>query len=99
MESMRALITGRLTIRADRDRYYYRIVTLFERHPEIILTLCQEARGLMPVMFGRLSWPSRVTENGLRRLIYYAKHILVDQHGSFSMATEWITDDRDTKIV
>jgi len=63
------------------------------------LTLCQEAWGLLPVMFGRPSWPSRVTENGLRRLNYYAKHILVDQHGNFSMATEWITDDRDIKIV
>ena len=52
---------------ADRDRYYYRAVTLFERHPEIIQTFWQEARGLMPVMFDVLSWPSQVMENGLRR--------------------------------
>ena len=31
-ESVRAVITNRLTIRA--GRYYYRIVTLIERHPE-----------------------------------------------------------------
>jgi len=86
MESVRALITDRLTIRADRDRYYYRIVTLFERHPEIILTLCQEARGLMPVMFDRLSWPSRVTENGLRRTSMAAS--LWPPRGSPTTATQ-----------
>ena len=32
MESARAIITGLLTIRANRDRFYYRIDALFERH-------------------------------------------------------------------
>ena len=33
MESVRAIITDLLTIRADPDRYYYRAVTLFECTP------------------------------------------------------------------
>ena len=98
MESARPIITDLLTIRANRDRCYYRIDTLFERHNEI-QTLCQQARGLMPIRFDGLIWRSRIMEYGLRRLTYYVKHILVDQHGDFSMATEWLTDNRDQKIV
>ena len=30
---------------------------------------------------------------------YYVKHMLVEQFGDFFMATEWITDNRDQKIV
>ena len=71
MESVRAIITDLLTIRANRDSRYYRIDTLFERHPEIIQTPCQEARGLMPIRFDEPVWRSRVTENGLRRVNYY----------------------------
>ena len=71
--------TDLLTIRANRDRCYYRMDTLFEQHPEIIQTLCQEARGLMPIRFdGGLVWRSRVTEIGLRRVNHYVKHVLVD---------------------
>ena len=99
MESARAIITDLLTFRANRDRCYYQIDTLFDRHPEIIQTLCREARGLMSIRFDGLVWRSRVMEKSLRRVTYYVKHMLVDQHGDFSMATEWITDNRDPKIV
>jgi uncharacterized membrane protein YgcG len=99
LEAARAIIVDLLTIRADRDRYYYGMDTLFERHPDIIKTLCDEARGLMPIMFDGLIWRSRVTENGLRRVNYYVKHLLVDANGDFNQATEWITGNRDPKIV
>ena len=36
-------------------------------------------------------------EIGLRRVNYRVKRMLVDQHGDFSMATEWITDNRDRR--
>ena len=49
----------------------------------------------MPIRFDGLIWRSRIMEYGLRRLNYYVKHILVDQHGDFSVATKWITDKRD----
>ena len=88
-----------LTIRANRDRCYHRMDTLFERHPEIIQTVCLEARGLMPIRFDRLVWRSRVTDNGLRRVNYYVKHVLVDQHGDLSRATGRVTGNRDQKIV
>ena len=71
----------------------------FERHHEIIPTPRQEARGLMPIGFDELVGRSRVTEDGLRRVSYYVKHMLVDQHGDFSMAGEWITENCDQKIV
>ena len=45
MEPARALSTNLLTIRAGRDRYFYRIDTRFERHPATIQALCPEARG------------------------------------------------------
>jgi len=77
MESARAIITDLLTIRANRDRCYYRIDTLFERHHGIIPTLCQEARGLMPIRFDGLVGRSRVTEDGLCQVNYYVKHMLV----------------------
>ena len=66
MESARPIITDLLTIRANRDSRYYRIDTLFERHPEIIQTLCQEACGLMPIRFDGLIGRSRVMESSLR---------------------------------
>ena len=99
MESARAIIADLLTIRANRDRCYYRIDTLFERHHGIIPTLCQEARGLMPIRFDGLVGRSRITEGVLRRVDYYVRQRLVDQHGDFSMASEWITDNCNQKIV
>ena len=82
MGSARPIITDLLTICANRDRCYYQIGTMVERHPEIIQTLCQEARGLMPIRFDGLVWRSRVTEDWLRQVNYYVKHMLVD-HGTF----------------
>ena len=44
---------------------YYRIDTRFVRHPAIVQTLCQEARGLMPSMSMDSLGARAVTENGL----------------------------------
>lgn len=43
-EAAGAIIADLLTIRADRDRYYYGVDPLFERHPDIVQRLCLEAR-------------------------------------------------------
>merc|ERR1740121_1797671 len=88
-----------LTFRADRERYYYGMDILFERHPDIIKRLCSDAPALLPVLLDGLIWRSRTTENGARRVNYYVKHLLVDEAGGFNKAVEWITDSKDPKIV
>merc|ERR1719401_3128177 len=99
LESAKAIIMDLLTIRADRDRYYYGMDYMFERHPDILKRLCTDAPALIPTLLDGLVWRSRVAENGMRRVNYYLKHLLVDEHGNFNEATEWITETSDPKIV
>merc|ERR1712151_323047 len=99
LEAAKAIIIDLLTIRADRDRYYFGMDILFERHPDVIQRLYLDAPALLPVLFDGLVWRSRVTESGQRRVNYYVKHLLVDADGNFSKATEWLTDNGDPKLV
>merc|ERR1719401_3311662 len=46
LEAAGAILDDLLTIRADRERYYYGMDTMFERHSDIIRLLDQEAPGL-----------------------------------------------------
>merc|ERR1719277_2304347 len=62
LEAAKSIIIDLLTIRADRDRYYYGMDILFERHPDIVKILCADARGLLPALFDGLIWRSRTTE-------------------------------------
>merc|ERR1712190_440978 len=99
LEAAKAIIVDLLTIRADRDRYYYGMEDLFERHPDIVKRLCMEATSLLPTMLDGLIWRSRTTEAGMRRVNYYVRHLMVDADGTFNKATEWITDNGDPKLV
>merc|ERR1712226_1484383 len=99
LEAAKAIIVDLLTIRVDRDRYYYGMDVLFERHPDVVKRLCLDAPALMPTLLDGLIWRSRITENGVRRVNYYLKHLLVDDHGDFSKTIEWITDNNDPKLV
>jgi len=99
LEAARAIIQDLLTIRADRDRYYYGLDTLFERHEDIVRRLCVDAPALLPALLDGLVWRSRTTENGNRRVNYYIKHLVVDSNGSFAQSVEWITDNGDPKLV
>eukprot|EP00449_Zooxanthella_nutricula_P042606 CAMPEP_0198611148 /NCGR_PEP_ID=MMETSP1462-20131121/157250_1 /TAXON_ID=1333877 /ORGANISM="Brandtodinium nutriculum, Strain RCC3387" /LENGTH=701 /DNA_ID=CAMNT_0044342953 /DNA_START=1 /DNA_END=2104 /DNA_ORIENTATION=+ len=99
LEAARAIIQDLLTIRADRDRHYYGMDIMFERHPRIIQRLCLDAPALLPALLDGLVWRSRTTENGLRRVNYYIKHLVVDSAGELNKATEWFTDNQDPKIV
>jgi len=99
LEAAQAIIEDLLTIRADRDRYYYASDDLFGRHPDVILRLCQDARGIVSVLLDGLVWRSRYTEQGRRRVNYYVKHLLVDTKGGFNEAMSWVSDMRDPKIV
>merc|ERR1719507_2483712 len=50
LEAGMAIIVDLLTIRADRDRYYYGMDALFGRHPDILKRICEEAQGLLPAL-------------------------------------------------
>merc|ERR1719464_1862400 len=50
LEAAKAIIIDLLTIRADRDRYYYGMDTMFERHTDIVKRLCVDAPALLPVL-------------------------------------------------
>jgi len=99
LEAARAIIVDLLTIRADRERYYYGMDIMFERHPDLVKRLCLDAPALLPTLLDGLIWRSRVTENGQRRVNYYIRHFIVDSEGGFSKATEVMTDNNDPKIV
>merc|ERR1719296_398259 len=99
IEAATAIVNDLLTFRADRDRYYYGMDTMFERHADIVKRLCIDAPGLLPVLLDGLIWRSRTTEKGMRRVNYYVKHLLVEADGNFSKTIEWVTDTKDPKLV
>jgi hypothetical protein len=94
-----AIIHDLLTFRADRDRYYYGVDDLFKRHPDILKMLCDLAPELLPKLLDGLIWRSRTTENSMRRVNYYMKHLLIDEEGGFSKNLAWLTAAKDPKLV
>lgn len=99
MDVADAIIKDLLTIRADRESYYYGAADLFKRHPDIVKRLCQEAPMLLPSLLEGLVWRSHRPKNGLRRVNYYVKHLLVCQDGSFSDSLKWISATGDPAII
>uniref|UniRef100_A0A7S2QH07 Globin family profile domain-containing protein n=2 Tax=Zooxanthella nutricula TaxID=1333877 RepID=A0A7S2QH07_9DINO len=99
LEAGKAMIQDLLTIRADRDRYYYGMDTLFDRHPDMIQKLCNDAPVLLNPLLDGLIWRSRFAEGGFRRVNYYVKHLVIDGEGHFSKALEWLIGNGDPKII
>jgi len=99
LDSCSAMINDLLTIRADRDNYYYGMDALFQRHPDIVKMLIEGAPGLLAELFEKLIWRSRLTFNGLRRINYYLKYLLVDLHGKFAPTLDWLARFNDPVIV
>mmetsp|Transcript_25454 Transcript_25454/g.58655 ORF Transcript_25454/g.58655 Transcript_25454/m.58655 type:complete len:969 (-) Transcript_25454:134-3040(-) len=99
LQAASTILNDLLTIRADRDSYYYGADDLFSRHPDIVQMLCQHAPKLLAVLFDGLIWRSRVTEQGTRRVNYFVKHLLVDADGNFASTFKWIAEFGDPKIV
>jgi uncharacterized membrane protein YgcG len=99
LDATEAIVKDLLTIRADRDRYYYAAEDLFSRHPDIVFQLCQNARKITWPLLDGLLWRSRITENGKRRVNYYVKYILVGEDSKINEAMSWIQDLGDPKLV
>ncbi|CAE7448441.1 Tgm3 [Symbiodinium pilosum] len=95
----KAMIQDLLTIRADRDNYYYGCDDLFTRHPNIIQKLCAESPTMLKPLLDGLVWRSRITFQGKRRVNYYLKHLVQNQEGKFNQALEWLCDFKDPKII
>jgi hypothetical protein len=98
-DAAKAIIVDLLTIRADRDRYYYGMDHMFERHADIIYRLCADAPAVLPTILDGLIWRSRLTENGQRRVNYYIKHLLLDSDQMFAKNVEWLIGNGDPKII
>jgi len=99
VDAAKAIVQDLVTIRADRDTYYFGVDQLFLRHPDIIKRLVSDAPSLLPCLLDGLIWRSRVTDGGLRRVNYYFKSILVDDKGDFAKTIEWLVDYADPKVI
>jgi hypothetical protein len=99
LESAAAIIKDLLTIRADRDRYYYGVDDIFRRHPDIIEMLTKNAVDLLPMFLTGLTWRSRLTEMGQRRVNFFVKHLIFTAEDEYSDALHWISSTADPKLV
>ncbi|CAE7729948.1 unnamed protein product [Symbiodinium sp. CCMP2592] len=98
LEAAKVMLQDLVTIRADRSRYYYCLDDLFKWHPDIVWKLTVDAPELLRTMLDGMIWRSRVVVNGNRRVNYYLKHLLVDEHGKFSNAMSCIVKLQDPEI-
>eukprot|EP00929_Paragymnodinium_shiwhaense_P022998 TRINITY_DN1450_c0_g1_i10.p1 TRINITY_DN1450_c0_g1~~TRINITY_DN1450_c0_g1_i10.p1 ORF type:complete len:1102 (+),score=238.25 TRINITY_DN1450_c0_g1_i10:61-3366(+) len=99
IEAALAMLNDLLTIRADRDKYYYEVDYLFRRHPDVVNTILQDAPTMLVPLLDGMIWRSRLTVDGQRRVNYYMKHLLVDPEGKFAKTLEWIVKSRDPKLM
>ena len=98
-KSAELIIEDLLTIRADREKYYYGLDDLFQRHPDFAEILATRATTLLYTLFDGMMWRSHLAQNGLRRANYYVKHMVVDPQGSFPEALESLVTLKDPKVV
>eukprot|EP00929_Paragymnodinium_shiwhaense_P113813 TRINITY_DN820_c3_g1_i6.p1 TRINITY_DN820_c3_g1~~TRINITY_DN820_c3_g1_i6.p1 ORF type:complete len:1139 (-),score=291.44 TRINITY_DN820_c3_g1_i6:390-3713(-) len=99
LEAASTMLADLVTIRADRDKYYYPIDALFARHTDLVNVLLQDAPTLVVPLLDGMIWRSRITKNGLRRTNYYMKYLLLDQEGKLHKTLEWIVKARDPKLM
>lgn len=99
LSAAKAIIEDLLTIRADRERYYYGVDALFLRHPDIVPIICSEAPLILGTFLEGLVWRSRLTKDGLRRVNYYVKNLVIDAQGHFAGALQALVRLGDPKII
>lgn len=99
LKTAKAMIQDLLTIRADRDNYYFGCDELFSRHPDIVKRLIADAEYLLPILLDGLIWRSRLSVKGKRRVNYFVKNLVVDDTGDFSKALRWTVKAGNAKII
>merc|ERR1719217_1782965 len=99
IEAGLTMLQDLLTIRADRDKYYYEFDYLFKRHPDLVNICLQDAPALVVPLVDGLIWRSRLTDNGYRRVNYYLKYLLIDPEGGFAKNMEWVVKSNDPKLM
>eukprot|EP00929_Paragymnodinium_shiwhaense_P020513 TRINITY_DN13656_c0_g2_i2.p1 TRINITY_DN13656_c0_g2~~TRINITY_DN13656_c0_g2_i2.p1 ORF type:complete len:620 (-),score=126.44 TRINITY_DN13656_c0_g2_i2:399-2150(-) len=99
LDAAGAMLVDLLTIRADRDKYYYPKEDLFQRHEDILSLLLQEAPDLVPTLFDGLLWRSTVNDNGFRRVNYYLKQLIMNSEGERPDTFQLLTANQDPKLV
>ncbi|CAL1127382.1 unnamed protein product [Cladocopium goreaui] len=77
-DTAKFMIQDVLTIRADRDHYYYGADELFRYQPNIADNILREAPFLAETLLEGLIWRSHKSQDNLRPVIYYLKHMLQD---------------------
>lgn len=98
LNSARAMIQDLLTIRADREVYYYGCEELFRRHPDIVKRLCTSAPTLLETLLDGFIWRSRRSVHGMRRVNYYIKYLIQDLDGNFSSAMSCLVEHASPTI-
>lgn len=96
--SAQMILQDLLTIRADRDVYYYGADALFTHFPRVVQRLCATP-VLLPTLMDGLVWRSRQTRQGVRRVNYYVKHLLKDANDDISQNLEWLVQHGDPVII
>jgi hemoglobin-like flavoprotein len=99
VEAVKAIITDLLTMRADREKYYYGVDDLFSHHPDIVKLLIDNAPSALSTLFDNLVWRCRTTEDRMRRVNYYIKHLVVDAKGAPANAMLWLTQYGEPKTM
>merc|ERR1719230_1369665 len=61
--------------------------------------LLNDAPALVPDLLNGLIWRSRITNNGMRRVNYYIKHLLMDPDNKFHKTLEWCIKAKDPRLV
>lgn len=69
------IINDLLTIRADRNTYYYGREILFRKHPNVVEILCKELPKLLDMMLDGLMWHANVVVDGKVRVNYYIREL------------------------
>ena len=64
LNSAKAILQDLLTIRADRDVYYYACDDLFVRHPDVVRYIMTDVPALLATLFDGLVWRSRWINKG-----------------------------------
>eukprot|EP00929_Paragymnodinium_shiwhaense_P097825 TRINITY_DN5941_c0_g5_i1.p1 TRINITY_DN5941_c0_g5~~TRINITY_DN5941_c0_g5_i1.p1 ORF type:complete len:1087 (-),score=310.40 TRINITY_DN5941_c0_g5_i1:60-3320(-) len=100
LEVARTILEDLLTMRSDRESYYFGNTDLFKRHPDIVKKICLEAPMLVTTLLDGLIWRSHRPKNNMRRVNYYIEHVLVTiLKQEFSDGLQYICGLSDPQIM